>query len=248
MAGFTGAPPIVTDGLVFAVDAANYESYTSGSDTWNNIVDTTTSASIENSTSYTSNYAGGFVFDGTDDYMNVNSAQDIFNQTWSNGLTIQTIISMPLDMRTASDGMCLLVRSNGGADTNSFNWSLQTHGSTSHVNYRKLRFWITSHGSTNVYSTTQLTETRPYICAVTYDRTISPSPIKIYVDGQLENTRTNTITPTTATRNIFIGGGGSAFGGWEFDGTIYSINCYDRALSSTEVLQNYNALKSRFNL
>ena len=27
MAGFTGASPIVTDGLVFAVDPANYESY-----------------------------------------------------------------------------------------------------------------------------------------------------------------------------------------------------------------------------
>ncbi len=34
MAGFTGASPIVTDGLVFAVDAANYKSYTSDNTTW----------------------------------------------------------------------------------------------------------------------------------------------------------------------------------------------------------------------
>ncbi len=246
MAGFTGASPIVTDGLIFAVDAANYESYTSGSDTWNNIIDTTTSASIENGVSYTSNYAGGFLFDGTDDYMNVNSTQNIFNQTWSNGLTIQTIISVPTDMRIASDGMCLLVRSNGGADTNSFNWSLQTKGSTSHADYRKLRFWIASYQP--LFSNTRLTDTKPYICTLTYDRTVSPTSVKIYINGQLDNSTTVTATPTTATRNIFIGSGGTAFSGWEFDGTIYSINCYNKALTSQEVLQNYNALKSRFNL
>lgn len=246
MAGFTGAPPIVTDGLIFAVDAANYESYTSGSTTWNNIIDTNTSASVLNGTQYVPDYAGGFTFDGTDDYMNVNSAQDIFNQTWSNGLTIQTVISVPEDMRIASDGMGLLVRSSGGADTNSFNWSLQTKGSTDHADYRKLRFWIASYQP--LFSNTRLTDTKPYICTLTYDRTVSPTAVKIYINGELDNSTTVTATPTTATRNIFIGGGGTAFGGWEFDGTIYSVICYDKALSSTEVLQNYNSLKSRFNL
>lgn len=246
MATYGGAPTIVTDGLVFAVDAANYESYTSGSSTWNNIVDTTTSASIENGTLYVSNHAGGFLFDSTDDYMNVGSAQDIFNQTWSNGLTIQSIISVDEDLRLASDGMVILCRSNGGADTNSFNWSLQVKGSTEHSDYRKLRFWISSYQP--LFSTTRLTDTKPYICTLTYDRTVSPTAVKIYINGQLDNSTTVTATPTTAERGIFIGGGGTAFSGWEFDGTIYSINCYDRALSSTEVLQNYNALKSRFGL
>lgn len=33
-----------------------------------------------------------------------------------------------------------------------------------------------------------------------------------------------------------------------FNGTIYSIRKYDRALTSTELLQNYNVDKLRFNM
>ena len=33
-----------------------------------------------------------------------------------------------------------------------------------------------------------------------------------------------------------------------FNGQIYSIQVYNRELSPTEVLQNYNALKTRFGL
>jgi len=37
MAGFTGASPIITDGLVFAVDAANYKSYQGSGTTWTDL-------------------------------------------------------------------------------------------------------------------------------------------------------------------------------------------------------------------
>ena len=33
-----------------------------------------------------------------------------------------------------------------------------------------------------------------------------------------------------------------------FDGKIYCVKVYNRALTASEILQNYNALKSRFNL
>jgi hypothetical protein len=33
-----------------------------------------------------------------------------------------------------------------------------------------------------------------------------------------------------------------------FDGQIYSVSCYNRALSPAEVAQNYNAVKKRFNI
>jgi hypothetical protein len=40
----------------------------------------------------------------------------------------------------------------------------------------------------------------------------------------------------------------SGAAGRNFKGSIYSTSIYNRALSATEILQNYNALKSRFNL
>ena len=51
---------------------------------------------------------------------------------------------------------------------------------------------------------------------------------------------------TVKTLNNFIGNDGSNNADW--NGNIGPINYYNRALSSTEVLHNYNALKGRFGL
>ena len=40
---------------------------------------------------------------------------------------------------------------------------------------------------------------------------------------------------------------GNIYQGW-LNGKIYSAHVYNRALSASEILQNYNAQKSRYNL
>jgi hypothetical protein len=255
MGGFANNAPIVTDGLVFYVDAGNSNSYdsVSGGDTWSDLI-SGNGADLTNMEidpvnagyAYDSTAGGGLVFDGTNDVVLLDSAsQAIFNQTWSNGFTICSAISVPASPRLASDGMCIFVRSNGGASANNFNWSLQIKGSTSHSEYKKLRFWISSFGSSNLLSNTALTSTSPYYCCVTYDP--SASQIKIYINGVLDATRSGvSLNITTGVYGTKIGGAPGAFNGWEYDGTIHMVKAYDKALSSTEVLQNYNALKNRF--
>lgn len=69
-----------------------------------------------------------------------------------------------------------------------------------------------------------------------------------YVNGLqiLTDNRTNSLTsdPTTTT-NAAIGTWNHSTGR-EFKGIVGSIIIYNRALSSQEILQNYNATKSRF--
>jgi restriction endonuclease S subunit len=67
MAGFTGASPIVTDGLVFAVDAANYESYPGSGTTWTDLAGTS-NGTLTNGPTFNSENGGNIDFDGTDDY------------------------------------------------------------------------------------------------------------------------------------------------------------------------------------
>ena len=46
-------------------------------------------------------------------------------------------------------------------------------------------------------------------------------------------------------------GGGLQFGnmyGWMFNGSIYNFMVHSKALTTSEVQQNYNALKGRFGL
>jgi hypothetical protein len=195
---------------------------------------------------YDSNNGGGIVFDGTNDVVSLDStSQAIFNQTWSNGFTICSAISVPASPRLASDGMSIFVRSNGGAQDNNFNWSLMIRGSTSHSEYKKIRFWISNYNNSFLLSNTALTSTSPYYCCVTYDP--SASEIKIYINGVLDATRSNVnLSITTGTYGVKIGSGTGAFNGWEYDGTIHMVKAYDKALSAAEILQNYNALKNRF--
>jgi hypothetical protein len=70
MAGYTGAPPIVTDGLVFALDAANYESYTSGSNTWYDVVGGNNSTLV-NGPTFNRDNSGNIDFDGANDYATI---------------------------------------------------------------------------------------------------------------------------------------------------------------------------------
>jgi hypothetical protein len=69
---------------------------------------------------------------------------------------------------------------------------------------------------------------------------------RIYVDGLLRNTNSSILTgPISNTQPLLIG---SRSGPAGFGGSISGVKIYNRALSATEVFQNYNATKSRFNL
>ena len=89
-----------------------------------------------------------------------------------------------------------------------------------------------------------ITNTTRINATTTYDGQLS----KIYINGVLNNTTDfgsiSPISPTSTDLSI-----GDNFG-WNrtFNGTIYSTKLYNRALSAAEVLQNFNATKTRFGL
>jgi len=66
--------------------------------------------------------------------------------------------------------------------------------------------------------------------------------LKLYVNGLLKNTFTYPTLGISNTNWTFGGNGGTE----SFSGNTYVSKVYNRALSDAEVLQNYNALKSRF--
>jgi hypothetical protein len=78
--------------------------------------------------------------------------------------------------------------------------------------------------------------------AVTFNTT---SGWCLYLNGKQVSTNSNTTT--------FAGGGDIQIacysaGGNLFNGSIPIVQVYNRVLTSAEILQNYNALKGRFNL
>lgn len=80
----------------------------------------------------------------------------------------------------------------------------------------------------------------------TYDRaTKKPS---IYKNGVLVGTSSGTIEPFTGSTNILIGDWYTIDNKQPFSGTASCFKIYNRALSATEISQNFNALRSRFGI
>jgi hypothetical protein len=73
---------------------------------------------------------------------------------------------------------------------------------------------------------------------------------KLYVNGILKNSDSQTGTIATHNGGMSIGvyGGYNGSRGYYYNGDIAIVRVYNRELSATEILFNYNALKGRFGL
>ena len=221
MAGFTGAPPIVTDGLVFAVDAANYESYLGSGTTWSDLVGSN-DGTLTNGPTFDSGNGGSIVFDGVNDYvsLSVPTSGDTTYCAWfkTNGSNANTRI----------------IHANTSGQRN---FSLGTPSTSGYVG---------GYDGTNQPATTLTFDDGNWHYAIVVMKT---NDYKVYVDGQNQSltwvlgTTGNWNNNTTNVEYI-----GTRIGGSFLNANLAQVKIYNRALSSTEVLQNYNALKSRFNL
>lgn len=88
-------------------------------------------------------------------------------------------------------------------------------------------------------------------CTVEYDLVATTATAKMYVNGTLINTQawpagSMTQPLTSSVNNYFIMGNWHFSNPYPFKGSISNFRIYDRVLTDTEILQNYNALKARF--
>ncbi len=218
---------IVTDGLVFYVDAANSNSYPGSGTDWANLSGSAT-ATLTNAPTYSSNNGGDFSFDGTNDHVattydatgkinltfclwlnidnfNITNGGTIFDQsTGSTGFGIRTI---------SSDTIQLFARNSNASSVNLF--SSYTGLSTGTWYYACIKFETNS--------------------------------ITTYLDGAVNATHSATLDTISvdSSNDMEIGGRNDTTDG-HLDGSIALVQIYEKALSNDEVLQNYNALKNRF--
>ena len=72
---------------------------------------------------------------------------------------------------------------------------------------------------------------------------------KVYKNGVLFSTSSNFSTFSTGnTDNTLSVGRINSANLWYWNGGVSSVGIYNRALSASEILQNFNATKSRFGL
>ena len=90
MAIYKNTPPIVTNGLVLHLDAANRMSYPGSGTTWFDISNNNRSGSLINGPTFTNEVGGAFTFDGVNDYLDT-TLTDSNNGSYSYGGFIKTV-------------------------------------------------------------------------------------------------------------------------------------------------------------
>lgn len=220
--------PFVTDGLIFHLDASNPQSYSSSNSTvWADLSSSYANGQLYSGPTFTSENGGGIVFDGADDYFTTDSA------TAFNGLTrmsaeitfkltgtisgYEHIINKPLNGNGATWGLY------SGADTNKLTWYLNADGTS--------------------FALSDVVVNKTYHYAMTYDL----NSIKTFINGRLTSTvpYTSSLSYDNA-KPVNIG----RFDTGAYLGpnvNVYNVKVYNRALTNTEIGQNYRAIQNSFN-
>ena len=225
--GLSHSPGIIPDGLVFYFDPINPRSYAGTGLTGYNLIDTSIVGSFVGGAVYDVANKGSVYFDGVDDRISFsfNSALDI-----SQSITIEAYIK-PQSYPTAGGGGMILTK------VASYYLEFGSNGKI-----RVYFFGVNSpgyHESVNTVPLNKWTHT-----VVTRD--ISNNNINIYINGILDRTVSSITGNITVQQIQSLTMGGHNGGGYLFVGLITCGKIYNRALSSTEILQNYNATKKRF--
>jgi hypothetical protein len=218
---------IVTNGLVLALDAADRNSYVSGSTIWNDLSGNNNGGTLTNGPTFSNN---SIVFDGVDDSVNF-SFVNPFAETvivWARSAT----------STWNRDGWISSSRRQNGHIIHPVLYS----GPSKNVEY-----YVLDSGTsyTLIGSVTPSDITIPHMYAYT---TNGSNLHKGYFDGYEVASSSTSITRTTSPSNQVWYLGQDDTGGRFGNGNIYNCLRYNRALSASEILQNYNAQKSRFNL
>ena len=104
-------------------------------------------------------------------------------------------------------------------------------------------FDFNAGASTNLTTTVDLNDDNWHNVVFTDDQ----SRFRIYIDGIEDNDRSSIPESSIVNSTSFMIGQ-SGLGSSFFPGRLSNIKIYHKALSATEILQNYNALKGRFGL
>lgn len=213
------SPRIITDRLSVYLDAANNKSYSGSGTLWRNLTQNTANATLTNGPTFSSSNSGIITFDGVNDYASL--TLPTFSSTFSICFWVRVTTLV------ANSEIQLFAPSTDLA-------SISMFGSTTST----IRF-LSWNGSSARYTSAYVVQNKWYNLVL-----VNSSNTTYYINGAFDSVDASTGTLDSGTATIASILGTARF----LTGNIAAVSIYNKALSSSEVLQNYNALKGRFNL
>ena len=222
-------PDAIESGLVFCLDAGNRASYTGSGTAWNELSNNM-SAELVNSPTFNSQNNGFFQF-ASNTYARIPNSTLLDTQTPSVEVWIKPNV-------VTQQGFWF---EKGEVNTQ---YSLFQEGS--------VIVWRQAYSNLGYYADLYLTAAT-YINTSDWQQivgTFTTGRRRLYYNGFLQNSDTAAGTLATNSGGMSIGAYGGYTGGkaYYYNGNLAICRVYNKELTPAEVLQNYNATKSRFNL
>lgn len=228
-------PSIVTSGLVSHLDAGFVSSYPTQGTTWRDLSNNGVNSILTNGPTYSTSDGGNIVFDGTNDYTATVAGQSFFQYT--NQISVCWWVKRNGNITDGSGG--------GQSTINSDNMSTNVwlmHG----LNTNTFQFYVNNNANWVFTTSSALLNNTWYYIVGTADSTAT----RIYVNGTQANSSSGvSVGIVNNSNSTVVWGADPRFTATRpFNGNIAMTSIYNRSLSVTEILQNYNATKSRFGL
>ena len=219
---------VVQDGLVLNLDAGKFYSYPQSGITWTDLSGNGNNGTLVNTPTYSSANGGSIVFGGSNDFVSTALFDDTTtNRTfsvWYNPLN--TLNTYPL---------------NRGRDGAGNGWNLLLGSDNTSGN--RYRCAVVVASGYFAYSTSAVVLNQwVYLTGVW----INGSSISLYVNGVFQS---STSVPSgslrTSTQGWVLGSITTSIFSSQ---SIAQVSIYNRALSASEIQQNFNATRSRFSI
>ena len=223
-----GGPDIVENGLTLFLDASNIRSYPGSGTTWTDLSGNGNTGTLTNGPTFSAGNLGSIVFDGTNDYVNISNTSILNNSS-------QTINIWFLYTSIPGNGVSVIGKHDSVGSQNGYNMGL--YGGAVFCQFKPSSNTDAGSVSTNMSANTWT--------LITLKFTIG-STLTLYKNGN--KISTNALSSVSMTSQpIRIGLSVDTY--WSaLPGRVASVQIYSRELPDDEVLQNYNATKSRFGL
>ena len=229
-------PSIVTDGLVLCLDAANTKSYPGSGTTWTDISGRGNNGTLTNGPTFSSDDGGSVVVDGSNDFILTPrvTGTGIHNRSVSWGIWVNP----------SSTSGNIMSMSNSNPQTG---WNMPPI-SASGQKFRG-KIWNNHILESDTYN---LNQWYYLVLVFKYASSGSDRGQFFYVNGELVGSQTNIGYSASASSSgnfMFLGQSNpGANNTGMFTGKYSNFHIYNKALTETEVIQNYNAHKGRFGL
>jgi hypothetical protein len=230
---YTGG--IVTNGLVLNLDAAKVDSYPGTGTAWRDLSGNNNNGTLTNGPTFSGiGKQASIVFDGVDDFVDLGNSSNVTTFT---SLTINTWMR-PTTLPVSNNEGRVIIR---GDDSYRLYWYNDS------VAGNKLYFYSFDIGEASLatsvgYLTSNFTTNVWYNITALYNG----SQTQLFVNGSLVATSTGKSGTISGTNNILLGK--SNGNEYYLNGSMASIQLYNRALTQTEITQNFNALRGRYGI